>query len=59
MMVIIFCVYLFIMNYFFGVYNLDCYMFIYFENLNFYFYVLLYIYKNYLFKCILNFLYIN
>lgn len=59
MMVITFCVHLFIMNYFPEVHNLDCYMFIYFENLNPYLYVLPYIYKNHLFKCTLNLLHIN
>lgn len=51
MMVITFCVHLFIMNYFPEVHNSDCYMFIYFENLNPYLYVLPYIHKNHLFKC--------
>lgn len=46
MMVITFCVHLFIMNYFPEVHNSDCYMFIYFENLNHYLYVLPYIYIN-------------
>lgn len=53
------CVHLFLMNYFPEVHNSDCYMFIYFENLNPYLYVLPYIYKNHLFKCTLNLLHIN